>query len=520
MEEDKSIGVEILSQKPPIGEILNTNTLPEMAFQSYDALKNNSKDLKEDFVSDKYRNPKLAYKELDSPDSFDQKINRLISTVHFCQEYKDELGENGVSAIESTLDFRANEYQLVKLFGTLNEAVDKDAPIEYVEEIVRETRELNERLYGAPNPEIANSAFGHIWQKIDSKHLSDSAVKIRDELENGFHWGDSFIPGMPKPNVYKELPSFDSPALAWAGEIILSETAPIEAVIQNIWDRKVAEFGEDYAATPVDIKEMYEAGILLMDPENTSDVNVVLQPESFLVSWDSTTTSIRIGEQLVSMESAEKVYKSFLHEGYIHGGRAINGSRTGLPIMGTGLFTDGERVDYLTFEEGYATSLEEAVSNTAPSWGGNTLRHYINISLARQGYDFRSVYETAWRYLLLDDVDDGQEISEEQVAKNKTKAYNACVRIFRGAPTELSEKYPGITPVTYNKDLSYLNGRVIAMDHINEIYSNRDEDRLIRLTAAKFDPTIPEQNVLVDQFSKNLDFRLSKQPPTTSSNQS
>lgn len=494
---------EQFQDRPSVKEILNVKNLPEMAFQSYEMLKNNAVELKNDFFDGKFRNPKLEYSKFGSPDGLSVQLQHLEDATASCNQFSEELGPDGIGAIETTLGFRANEMRLIELFATLNEAVERGISQAQVEDIVIETRNLNERLYGKANPEILKSSLGQVWQNIDGKTLSESAKNIYLELENGFTWGDTQISGLPKPEGHNQLPDFNHPSLAWAGEIILNETASIGVAIHEIWDQKVEEFGDDYAAGPEDIVEMFEAALQLMDPTGEAGVGVELDPGASALSWDSSTMSIKVGDKRKAIESAEMVYKKFLHEGFIHGGRAISGIKTELPVLGTGLFTNTERADYLTFEEGLATTVEEAVSGVEPKWDSTKLGHYINIWLASQGNDFRSVFETAWRYRLLDQLKDNQEVDDALIAKHKSAAYTACVRIFRGTPTNLSEQYPGISPITYSKDLAYLNGRVIAMDYLADLHETQDEAGLMRLMSAKFDPTVPEQNRLVDEFFGN-----------------
>lgn len=488
-------------EKRPLREVLSVRQYPEMAFQSYEMLKNNSGKLKEGFLAGEYRNPKLSYSEFGSPSELEEKIAQLEEAQNISREYTDTLGEEGLAAVESTLGFRANEMRLVGLFATLDEAVKQKTETGYIEEIARETRELNERLYGKPNLDTLNSSLGQLWSTIDGKNLSESAKEIRNELSSGFDWGGKRVDGLPKPEKYNRLPDFDDPSLAWAGEIILSETAPIEAVIREVWDKKVEEQDGNYKASPDDIVEMFEAALQLMDPDRSSGVSAEIDPGATSMSWDSSTMSIKVGEKRAAIASAEEVYKKFLHEGYIHGGRAINGIKTELSVLGTGLFTNTDRADYLTFEEGLATTIEEAVSSENPQWDSVKVGHCINIWLASQGNDFRSVFEIAWRYRLLDKIGDNQEVDDALIQKHKSAAYSACVRIFRGSPTGLAEDYPGVAPVTYNKDLAYQNGRIIAMEYLAGLYEKQDKDGLMKLMAAKYDPTVPEQAQLVDTFA-------------------
>lgn len=488
-------------ERQPLREVLNVHAYPEMAFQSYEMLKNNASKLKKDFLSDKFRNPILSYTNFGTPDELETKIDRLREAKHISSEYEDVLGPRGVGAMESSLTFREKEYRLVGLFAALNDAVEKNIPEEELSKLAAEARNLNETLYGTPNPEILNSSLGQIWQTIDSKELHASALPIYEQLREGFWWQDTFIEGLPKPEEHDKLPDFNHPSLAWAGDIIMDQTAHIESLIREVWDMKVQEFGDDYVASPHDIVEFFEYALQLMDPTGESGIKTEIDPNSSSLSWDSSRMVILVGDKRSPIKSAEALYQKFLHEGYVHGGRGINGLRTNLTVLGTGLFTETERADYLTFEEGLATTIEETVSRAEPKWDSPKLGHCINVWLASQGNDFRSVFEVAWRYRLLDQIENGQIIDDALIDKHKTAAYSACIRIFRGAPLQLTEKYPDIPPVTYNKDLAYLNGRYLAMNYLAKLFDNQDEAGLMRLLSAKFDPTIPEQNQLVDQFA-------------------
>lgn len=52
-------------------------------------------------------------------------------------------------------------------------------------------------------------------------------------------------------------------------------------------------------------------------------------------------------------------------------------------------------------------------------------------------------------------------------------------------------------PLTFNKDLAYLEGRVLAMRHLEDLYARQDVEGVARLFAGKYDPTNPEQQELM-----------------------
>ena len=294
------------------------------------------------------------------------------------------------------------------------------------------------------------------------------------------------------------LPRFEkNEALEWAGEQIIEQNADIQALVQEFWDQKVKENGEDYKCNPIDIVEAFQAVINLRDPDHTSGVAVKLVENKTALSWESPEMAVVVGGKRVPITTSDQLFRKVLHEFGVHGQRLINGVKTKLPVLGMGLFTDTPRPDYLTFEEGLATTVEEMIGDTVPKWTAVKLGYYINISLAEQGADFRTVFETAWRYRLLGKLKNDQEVTGDMIDKEKRLAYGSCVRIFRGTQPDMADSQPGVVPLTFNKDLAYLEGRVLAMRHLESLYSSQDVDGVARLFAGKYDPTNPKQQELM-----------------------
>ena len=478
-----------------LAEIINPINLPEAGFQSYEEFKNNATNLRESFLNDETVNPSLEYTKFKDLSRMDKGILRLFDTV----EYVDNHVSNReyVPFIKSSLEFRAAEMEFVKVLARLDFAVNEGADGTDVRELADEARILNEQLYGAPKAEIVDASLNEFWLNIEGKSLSVSARKIYDELAKGFTWHDREIVAFPHATSFEtRLPSFHDESLTWAGEYILEKNADIKALICEFWQSKVDEHGEDYVCHPKDIVEAFEDVLSLLDPESDSGVSIILDPDATALSWESPLMAVKVGAKRGPIQSHEVLFEKVLHELRVHGGRAINGLKTELPVLGTGLYTETERPDYLTFEEGFATTVEEVVSDKEPKWDGLKIAYYVNIALAKNGSDFRSVFENSWRYQLLMKLESDVEVTNQMVKSARATAYSMCVRIFRGTPTNLTEKF-GIPPLTFNKDLAYLEGRVLAMTHIAQLFVNEDEEGLDRLFLAKYDPTNPVQDAVV-----------------------
>ena len=479
-------------------EMLLPEKLSEAGFQSYVELANNAPKCKLEFIAGGVVNPDLQYGRFQDLGRMDQGILRLYQAIETVRLIEPDVEKAEI--IATSLEFRAAEMEYIKLLARIDFVMHEGGTKEDAKELFEQTRLLGEQLYGRPEDSLRDSAYAEVWRQLDDKNLPPAAKVIYDELRNGFNWNDRHIDGLPRPENAEILPDFEHPSLAWAGEIVLANNTDIDALIEEFWQEKVAEFGEDYTADPNDITEAFNSVLSLMDPDRTSGVSVIIDPEASALSWETPLMAVKIGGRRPPIDSKEELLQKVIHELKVHGGRAIEGIKSGLPVLGTGLYTNTERPDYLTFEEGFATTIEGAIAGSKPSWSGTNMGHYINIAQAEDGKDFREVFETSWRYRLLLSLEGDQDVTDELIEKEKSSAYSACIRIFRGTPVKSKEVYPDIQPLTFNKDLAYLLGRVIAMEELDRLYGDKNEAGLMRLLNAKYDPTIPEQAAIVDKY--------------------
>lgn len=491
-------GLELASHQPrTIEKIINPQNLPEAGFQSYIELVNNALDQREDFIAGKFRNPRFEHLRLHDMSALDWGIIALGQAREGATNREPDSVFRG--AIDSSLGFRMAEMEYVKLLGRLEFLHHEGADQEELSEVQEQARQLGHELYGQPQPEIRDAALNELWNILDSKTYHPTAQVLYDELAYGFTWQGQEIPAMLRAeDGDARLPRFkDNRALEWAGEQIIEQNADIQALVQEFWNQKVEEYGKDYRCGPDDIVEAFQAVIELRDPDHTSGVTVKLVEGKTALSWESPEMAVVVGGKRAPIATSDELFRKVLHEFGVHGQRSINGLKTRLPVLGMGLFTDTPRPDYLTFEEGLATTVEEMIGDTVPKWTAAKLGHYINISLAEQGADFRMVFETAWRYRLLSKLKNNQEVTQEMIDKEQRMAYGSCVRIFRGTQPDMADSQPGVAPLTFNKDLAYLEGRVLAMRHLESLYANQDVDGVTRLFAGKYDPTNPEQQELM-----------------------
>lgn len=489
--------MEVVPPRRTIEEIISPKNLPEAGFQSYTKLVNDALDRRGDFIAGRFRNPRFEHSHFCDMSAMDKGIIALGKA----REEATDRESNSVfrEAIKSSLDFRMAEMEYVKLLGRLEFLHHEGGGQEELSEVQEQARQLGHELYGQPQPEIRDAALNELWNILDSKNYHPTAQVLYDELTNGFTWQGQEMPAMLRAEDGEaRLPRFEkNEALEWAGEQIIEQNADIQALVQEFWDQKVKENGEDYKCSPIDIVEAFQAVINLRDPDHTSGVAVKLVENKTALSWESPEMAVVVGGKRAPISTSDQLFRKVLHEFGVHGQRLINGVKTKLPVLGMGLFTDTPRPDYLTFEEGLATTVEEMIGDTVPKWTAVKLGYYINISLAEQGADFRTVFETAWRYRLLGKLKNDQEVTGDMIDKEKRLAYGSCVRIFRGTQPDMADSQPGVVPLTFNKDLAYLEGRVLAMRHLEDLYARQDVEGVVRLFAGKYDPTNPEQQKLM-----------------------
>lgn len=483
--------IEVQSQnrerRKEIIDLLNPRTLPEAGFQSYEMLNHNALSKREAFLSGESRNPELQYPLLEhNLSSMDEGILNIAAAVDRLEHIVED--EEEFEAIKGSLGYRMSEMDFIKVLGQLHFA-SREGDVEYARELAETAKTMSERLYGKPDPEVVDAVLNTIWLDIDSKNFTGKAAQLRDDLVYGFTSAEGHhIPPLRRADDSEaKLPEFDE-AVRWAGEYFEERDADIEAIVREFWDEKVEEAGESYKCYPADIIEAFQRVIDLRDPDGKYGVSVVPAEGKTALAWETPLMAVQVGTKRDPIENSRLLFTRIHHEFGHHGQKAINGFMTGLPVLGTGLYT--ANCDYLTAEEGIATLAEAGMDGSQAEWSGARLNYYLGVDLANtNGDDFRSVFEKTWRYNLLRSVDDSEDVSEEMILSAQSKAYNTCMRIFRGTPTTLRELTGIETVVTYNKDIAYLPGIIKAMTIFRKAYESNDSTLLDFVMTGKFDPT-------------------------------
>ena len=490
----------------PIQELLNPRYSPELGFQSYEMLQGNTESRAVQmhaFLSDSIRNPELDYPRLDT-NELQKGINALHDILDVSQEQDSRVLRD---AVWDSASYRMAEMYWLMSVARLQDAA-RDPQDPDIDVLASRTQALNEELYGTPEKEITQSVLSEIWAHIDSKTLHGTAEVIKDELEHGTQVVISYetiqIPELKRskaPRLETIPPGF----LGDLREQLYRDNADIVSLVDGFWETVILQRPENQQAfTPEDMFELFTKAHALRDPHNTSGVRVVMDPHATALSWETPLMAVKIAGRRNNITDKETMLAKIFHEYVVHGGRAIEGSKTELPVLGSGLFTEaqpGESSDYLTFEEGLATACELAVHSSEHEWDFGMLDKYLAISLAYEGRDFRQVYETLWRARALMGMKEDGDIDQAAILQAQKSAYLATLRVFRGTPTTLPRRTEDGEPrvLTFNKDLAYLKGKMLIIDFAKQY---KDNPAMLQLAfKAKSDLLNSKQRSLTVQYA-------------------
>lgn len=484
-----------------IYEQLHPANTPEIAFQSYELLDGSAsyrKAQKTAFLGNHVRNPSLDYLYLNAG-NLHQSIRVLNKLLDEVQLINDETVRD---AVGDTISYRMAEMYWLLESKRLNEHYEDGIDCT---QSLRRFQDGSEALYGTVDSELSSRMYAEVFAQIADKTLDEGSQKLLDELTNGFtvRVGDEdvAIPKIESGGNSERLPGNIRELLRPLREVLLVEFMDFSEFIDEYYETVCMARPEDHEFykkfNPHDMKILFERVHASRDPENKSRISIRSNETSSALSWDTPSMSVVIGANRLPISSKKIMLAKMVHEYGVHGMRAVNGQKTNLPILGAGLYTNasnGEQSDYLTFEEGFATLCEAAILQEDIAWEPLYISRYLAADASRRGLDFRQAFEQNWRIRALMNVKDGEPMTPEIISKDKTQAYISCVRIRRGTPTKLDS---GNIP-TFNKDLAYLKGKMIALEHLRAI--GDDEEAIRYLFKGKFDPTNHLQNKLMKKY--------------------
>lgn len=308
------------------------------------------------------------------------------------------------------------------------------------EESVRWFRAANEGLYGKPSSEVFSAIMTKNFVPVfeDSPRLPIEAAKIRDEIRSKL--------GEILPSEY-QLYSPNQDTIDRIGALVKER---YKYLFDNI-DPDSTYGTEEMAAVMKTALEKIGAAELGWTEK--------IAPNSKALAVSAHQKLVEIGAERPAIKGVV-LQGRVIHEVGVHVMRSVMAEEAGWLTATYG------HADYLDFEEGLATALEDALHGKYANHGEN----YYAIAGLAYGLDNHSartmgeVYEIMWRHSALKKYLVKPEVSERDIEKSKVFAYNQCFRLFRSTTTT----DPG---VVYLKDLAYFKGQQAAWSVLRKVHT-------------------------------------------------
>lgn len=422
---------------------------PEIiGFQGYEYFRSNAHELRAGFI-DEGLDLHPMYPDLDSA-TYLNTAEEALETLKILMR-RGTKDDPKAAALFSAAEYRYAEMSLLHLAAQLN---DPELPEESKNEALAWFRETNEALYGKPEDEMFHALAGEkITPILEAKYTEGSVeATIQTELS-------SLLGEIRETEVKPYRP----------------ESATVERIGGLVTDRFVEMIDHIVDEEVYSVEDMVSAIDIALDKIGGKEIgwraDIAKNSSSLAISAHQRVAEV--GERRKALLGSELKAK-VLHEVGVHALRSITAEKAGWLSAAYG--QDG----YLAFEEALATAMEDAYNGRFVDHGVN---YYLIAGLAygldgHNPRDFREVYEVMWRMNALSNTN-GENMSDDITSKAKTRAFNNCLRMFRG--TRTTDK-----GVIYSKDLAYFVGQELAWEELDKVHSQADLDLLL---AGKLDIT-------------------------------
>lgn len=417
----------------------------------------------ERFLSEETRNPQFVYDKLHSAD-FDGAIEKIRELGDKILNHPD-LTSISKKVYEGFIKKYHEQTELLRCAQAYHGANSEEA----VQKIAEVYKGLNIEIYGEPDEDIYRSLMGEKLNCVRNKNLTGKADDLRKELLGMV----DFDPDVDIPERFR--PSDET--VEWMHSVAESLYGGMLSHIPN----EQEEF-DPYELQKIFTDIIEEEFNGLNDSEGYAGA-----AEGWTVSVEkATSVNVKSSEKRIvipdngMMRSRKKVENLVVHEIGVHMLRSITGGETDILPLKSGLS------DYYDTEEGLGVVMEQAFRGKFAERG---VDHYITAGLAHfDNKDFREAFEIKWRLSLLSSVDDGSEISDEQIVKAKKTAFTQTLRSLRGT-----------NDMPLFKDLSYYNGSVEVWRYLDSIKG--DDFLLALLLAGKVNTSKKHRDVILESKS-------------------
>ena len=421
----------------------------------------NRSEEEERFLSGEIRNPQFVYDKLNSAD-FDEALEKIRELGDKILNHPD-LTSVGKKVYEGFIKKYYEQTELLRYAQDYHSASSEEDK----QKIAEAYKGLNIETYGEPDEDTYRSLLGGKLNAIHSKKLTGKADELRKELFGMVN----FKPGMDIPERFR--PSDET--VEWMHSVAESLYGGMLSHITN----------EQEEFDPYELQKIFTD--IIEEEFNNDSKGYAGVAEGWTVSVEKATSiNVKSSEKRIvipdndMMRSRKKVENLVVHEIGVHMLRSITGGETDILPLKSGLS------DYYDTEEGLGVVMEQAFRGKFAERG---VDHYITAGLAHfDNKDFREAFEIKWRLSLLGSVDDGSEVSDEQIVKAKKTAFTQTLRSFRGT-----------NDMPLFKDLSYYNGSVEVWRYLESIKG--DDLLLSLLLAGKVNISADHRRVILESRS-------------------
>ena len=421
----------------------------------------NRSEEEEGFLSGEVRDPQFYYEKLNSAD-FDEAAEKIQEIGNKILNHPS-LPPSHRGIYEEFIADYSKKTTLLNYAQQYNNAKSEEEKKAAAEKY----RYLNIESYGEPDEDTYRSLLGGKLNAIHSKKLTGKADELRKELFGMVN----FKPGMDIPERFR--PSDET--VEWMHSVAESLYGGMLSHIPN----------EQEEFDPYELQKIFTD--IIEEEFNNDSKGYAGAAEGWTVSAEkATSVNVKSSEKRIvipdngMMRSRKKVENLVVHEIGVHMLRSITGGETDILPLKSGLS------DYYDTEEGLGVVMEQAFRGKFAERG---VDHYITAGLAHfDNKDFREAFEIKWRLSLLSSVDDGSEISDEQIVKAKKTAFTQTLRSLRGT-----------NDMPLFKDLSYYNGSVEVWRYLESIKG--DDFLLALLLAGKVNTSKKHRDVILESKS-------------------
>lgn len=436
--ENKISAVEILVNKYPF----------IAGLQAYEYLRCDITAKKEAFLGDSAFELNIIYESLNMPSITSLKEPMLQGLQTMLAGEKSLKSES----LYECLEYRYSELFLLDMARIMNgpeyEDVQRDEAKVWF-------KKASEGLYGKPNTAVFTGLSNEkIWMALRENGSDPIKNQLRDDLYG--------LLGSTAASTYYRYP----PQPETVSRISRLTLQKFNSIIDHI--------EEDHTYT---VEEMRQALQISLDRLGASYLGwrAEVVPNSSALSTIAEKKLVEVGASRKEI-TGNILKRKVIHEIGVHALRSINALKSGWLSAAYG------QKDYLPFEEGLATAMEDALGGQFKDHG---IDYYLIAGLA-YGLDdhsprnMREVFEIMWRVKALDTK---KSLENDSIKKLQSEAFDQCFRMFRGTDT----KTKGLV---YLKDLAYFNGQELAWSILSQIYTEEDFNLLF---AGKLDLTKPQQ---------------------------